>query len=245
MFLGLFVAFLLYMYNVSFFFHSWGNLPSFVHVNIHTSQNKNRDCKRLLGIDIDCKLSFENHISQICSSTRAKIKTVGSIAPYLNKGKRKLLMNAFFKSQFSICPLSWMSHSHALNNKINRFLRTIHNNNTSSFTDLFGIDNSVFLHYRNIQVLSTKLYKFVNGLSLKLHSDCFNLNDIWLCVTVETGPFLFLTSVHCLTWHRVTLPLGTENLGNFAKLYEKLFNTHSLQKSHYTMEATWLFMSPL
>ena len=132
-----------------------------MHVNICTSQNKNRDCKGLLGIDIDCKLSFENHISQICSSARAKIKTIGRIAPYLNKGEKKLLMNAFFKSQFSICPLSWMFHSHALNNKINRLpkrcLRIIHNNNLSSFTDLFGIDNSVSLHHRNIQVLATKL----------------------------------------------------------------------------------------
>ena len=35
-----------------------------MHVNIGTSQIKNSDCKRLLGIDIDCKLNFENHINQ-------------------------------------------------------------------------------------------------------------------------------------------------------------------------------------
>ena len=36
-----------------------------VHVNIGTSPIKNSDCERLLGIDIDYKLSFENHINQI------------------------------------------------------------------------------------------------------------------------------------------------------------------------------------
>ena len=62
-----------------------------VHVNyIGTSQIKNGDCERLLGIDIDCKLSFENHINQICSKARAKIKALAR-----NKRKRKLLMNAF------------------------------------------------------------------------------------------------------------------------------------------------------
>ena len=45
-----------------------------VHVNIGTSQIKNSDCERLLEIDIDCKLSFENHIDKICSKARAKIK---------------------------------------------------------------------------------------------------------------------------------------------------------------------------
>ena len=76
-----------------------------VHVNIGTSQIKNSDCERLLGINIYCKLSFENHINQICSKARAKIKALARIAPFLNKRKRKLLMNAFFKCQFSYCPL--------------------------------------------------------------------------------------------------------------------------------------------
>ena len=91
-----------------------------VHVNIGTSQIKNSDCERLLGIDIDCKLSFENHINQICSKARAKIKALARIAPFLNKRKRKLLMNAFSKSQFRYCPLSWTFHSRTLNNTINR-----------------------------------------------------------------------------------------------------------------------------
>ena len=127
------------------------------HINIDTSQIKNSDCERLLGIDIDYKLSFENYIYQICSKARVKIKALARISPTLNKRKRKLLMNAFFKSQFSYCPLSWMFHSRTLNNKITRLhercLRKIYDDNTSSFTDLLEIDNSVSVHHRNIQVL--------------------------------------------------------------------------------------------
>ena len=59
-----------------------------MHVNIGTSQIKNSDWEKLLGIDIDCKLSFENHINQICSNARAKIKALVRIAPFLNKRKR-------------------------------------------------------------------------------------------------------------------------------------------------------------
>ena len=124
-----------------------------VHVNIGTSQIKNNNCERLLGIDIDCILSFENHINQMCSKARAKIKVLARIAPFLIKRKRKLLMNAFFKSQLYYCPLSWMLHGRTLNNKLNRLhercLRIIYNNNTSSFTDLLEIDDSVSVHHRN------------------------------------------------------------------------------------------------
>ena len=34
--------------------------------------------------------------------------------------KRRILMNAFFKSQFNYYPGIWMFHSRTLNNKINR-----------------------------------------------------------------------------------------------------------------------------
>ena len=57
----------------------------------------------------------------------------------------------------------------------------IYNDSTSSFTDLLEIDNSLSVHHRNIQVLATELYIFVNSLSPKLVSDCWS-------VTLETGP---------------------------------------------------------
>ena len=102
-------------------------------------------------------------------------------------------MNAFFKSQFSYCPLSWMFHSRTLNNKINRLhkecLRMICNDNTSSFTDLLEIYNSVSVHHRNIQVLATELYKFVNGLSPKLVSDSFKLNNLIVYSTRNRSAF--------------------------------------------------------
>ena len=91
-------------------------------------------------------------------------------------------MNAFFKSQFNYCPLSWMFQRRTLNNKINRLhercLRRIYNDNTSSFTNLLKIDNSISAHHRNKQVLATELFKVVNGLSQKLVSNCFKLNNM-------------------------------------------------------------------
>ena len=118
-----------------------------VHVNIGTPQIKNSSCKRLLGIAIYCKLSFKNHINHICTKATANIKSLARIAPFQNKVKSKLLMNAFFKSQLSYCLLSWMYFSRKLNTKINRLhercLRIIYNDNTSSFQrylyNIFGL----------------------------------------------------------------------------------------------------------
>ena len=189
-----------------------------VHVNIGTSHIKYSHNERLLGIDIDCKLSFENHINQICSKAREKIKALARIAPFLNKRKIKLLINAFFKSQFSYCPLSWMFHSRTLNNKINRLhkrcLHITYNHNTSSFTELLEKDNSVSMHHRNIQVLATELYKSVDGY---LVSDCFKLNNMTVYNTRNRSTF-YSRSVR-------TVLHGTESLSHLGpKIWELVPN---------------------
>ena len=45
-----------------------------MHVNIVTLQIKNSSCHRLFGVDMDCQLSFGNHINPICTDLRAKTK---------------------------------------------------------------------------------------------------------------------------------------------------------------------------
>ena len=87
----------------------------------------------------------------------------------MNVSKKRILMNAFFKSQFSYCPLIWMCHSRANNNKINRLhercLRIVFSEKQSSFETLLEKDSSVSIHNRNLQILATEMYKIKNNLS--------------------------------------------------------------------------------
>ena len=80
--------------------------------------------------------------------------------------KKRILMNAFFESEFNCWPVIWMFHNRSLKNKINRLhercLRTIYNNKQSSFEQLLNQDNSVSTHHRNIQTLAMKMYKTVD-----------------------------------------------------------------------------------
>ena len=65
----------------------------------------------------------------------------------MSLSKKKILMNSFFNSQFSYCPLIWMFHSRIMNNKINRLhercMRLIYEDKTSSFEELLEQDKSV------------------------------------------------------------------------------------------------------
>ena len=141
-----------------------------LHVNIGTSQIENSKYEKLLGVNIDSKLSFEKHLNIICGKARAKINALGRVAPFMNIEKRRTIMNAFFNSQFSYCPLIWMFHSRLINNKINRLhercLRIVYSDNQSTFEELLEKDNTVSVHQRNLQFLATELYKVLNVLQI-------------------------------------------------------------------------------
>ena len=62
-----------------------------MNLSILISQIENSSFEWLLGTDIDRKMSFENHINQICTKGKTKIKALAKTIPFLNKGKIKLL----------------------------------------------------------------------------------------------------------------------------------------------------------
>ena len=93
----------------------------------------------------------------------------------------KLIMKAFILSQSNYCPLVWMFHSRELNNRINRIheraLRLAYRVHSSSFHELLIKDGSVTIHNRNLQILVTEIYKFLNGISPKIMGGVFELNE--------------------------------------------------------------------
>ena len=92
---------------------------------------KNTNCEKLLGIKVDSRLNFNEHLDGIIKKASCKIKALSRIIPFTNISKRRILMNSFFNSQFNYCPLVLMFHSHFINNKINRLhervLRIVYN----------------------------------------------------------------------------------------------------------------------
>ena len=102
-------------------------------------------------------------------------------------------MNAFVNAQFSYYPLTWMFHSRKVNNKINklheRYLRIVHNNNTSTYEELLETDNSISDGFRNVQAFSIELYKVVNGFLPDIMEDVFPLNENLCCNTRNKRTF--------------------------------------------------------
>ena len=111
-----------------------------VSMRIVSLETKTVNSEKLLGIKVDNRLNFNEHLDSIIKKASGKINALYRITPFMNISKRRILMNSFFNSQFNYCPLVWMFHSRSINNKINhlheRILRITHNDFNSSFENL-------------------------------------------------------------------------------------------------------------
>ena len=81
---------------------------------------KNSTEEKLFGVKFDSNLSFENHVTSLCTKASHKLHALARISHNVDLNERRNLMKAFITSQFSYCPPIRLFHSRNLNNKINR-----------------------------------------------------------------------------------------------------------------------------
>ena len=161
--------------------HLLSSLDMNTNISLDKCTLQNTKSQKLLGIRIDNKLTFNEHISKLCDKASNKINALARIFPYIPLEQRKILMNSFFLSQFNYCSLVWMNHSRSLNNRINRLheraLRLVYKDFNSTFSELLEIDKSVSIHQRNLQKLALEMFKVKNDLSPEIMKEVFVLND--------------------------------------------------------------------
>ena len=65
---------------------------------------------KLLGINIDRSLKFDFRMLKVCSKANRKLSILSRMFKFLTFEKRRVLIKAYFESQFKYCPLVWMFH---------------------------------------------------------------------------------------------------------------------------------------
>ena len=75
-----------------------------VTVKIEEFDVKNSREEKLLGVKIDSKLSFENHVSSLCKKATQKLHALARVVSFMDLENRKSLRKAFITSQFNYCP---------------------------------------------------------------------------------------------------------------------------------------------
>ena len=136
----------------------------------------------LLGLTIDKKLKFQDHVHSMTKKASSKLAALTRLARFLCFDKKKILMNSFIEQQFtnSSNPLVWMFCIREQNDKINyvhhRALRQVYSDFTSTFAELLHKDNSVTVHQRNIQLVAIEMFKATKEFGPKIVRNLFEFN---------------------------------------------------------------------
>ena len=141
---------------------------SFVYLEEQKELLQSEKIVKLLGVWIDDKMTFENHIKTLLKKGNQKLHALMRVSKYMNEEKLRILMKAFIESQFNYCPLVWMFHSIKLNRRINslheRALRVVYKDPNLTFQQLLEKDNSFTIHEKNLQKLALLMFKVKNNL---------------------------------------------------------------------------------
>ena len=70
------------------------------HVKVGELQIENSQTQKLLGIKIDNKLTFDQHVSDICIKVSGQLHALSRVSQFMPFERRKELLNAFILSQF-------------------------------------------------------------------------------------------------------------------------------------------------
>ena len=162
---------------------------------------------KLLGVEIDYKLTFDSHISNICKIVNNKTNALMRIRSYLDIDSALKIAKAYILSQFNYCNLIWMFCSKTADKKVTRAhkraLRITYQDNFSSYEDLLQRDHHLSIHQRNLQNLMCEVYKSIQKLNPSFMWEFFKLNEI--PYFLRRCPLLELPEAHGRTYGIYTL----------------------------------------
>ena len=118
-------------------------------LNINNIKIRKSSSVTLLGLTIDNRLTFKDHINILCRRDNLKLNALRRIRKYLTAVKAKLLYNAFINSQFNYASIIWMFCHKQDYLKITKIqykaLKIIYNSN-ESYEELLLLNNEESIH---------------------------------------------------------------------------------------------------
>ena len=147
-------------------------------IEINGDVIKMSDTVELLGVIIDSKLRFNEHVKIICQKTNNKVKAFSRAVRYVEPQKASLLYNSFILTNFNYYPLIWIFCGKTTNDKVNsvhkRALRVLLNEYTSSFQELLYRKEEVTIHEENLQKLMLEVYRCMTSANPSFLWELFN-----------------------------------------------------------------------
>jgi hypothetical protein len=153
---------------------------SSVHFNINESVLTPDKTVKLLGVTIDDKLCFDNHISHICQKAGKQINALRRLTNVLNTDSKLKIYDSFIYSNFNYCPVVFNTYSKQHCRKLDKLqqrgLRFVFNDYESDYNELLSNANKPNTIRYFINRTAEQVYKVKNGQSKPIPLDFFKVS---------------------------------------------------------------------
>ena len=94
-------------------------------LQIDSNEIKSKNSVTLLGITIDNRLSFDDHISKLCNKASMQLNVIFRLKKYMTQKELEVVLNGFIDSSFSYSPLLWHFNTKNLLKKLKTYINVV------------------------------------------------------------------------------------------------------------------------
>ena len=117
----------------------------------------------LLGLTIDCKLSFSKHISDICKKAANQLNAIKRFQKHLTNDMKRQVAKAFVMSNFNYCPILWhncgIKAIHMIEKIQERVSRFIYNDYNTDYVVLVETKGESTIYTKRIRLIAQMISK--------------------------------------------------------------------------------------
>ena len=152
-----------------------------ISICINESSLKPESHVKVLGVTLDDRLTFNEHVSVCCNKAARQLNALSRISRYLDTSSCTLLFNSFVKSNFNYCPMVWHFCGKVNDDKIekiqHRALKIIYKDYVSSYGDLMLKANTPTMLNKRLQGILCEVFKSIKGINSKCLNDLFEVKS--------------------------------------------------------------------
>ena len=147
-------------------------------LNIDGNQTVSEKSVKVLGINIDNKLHFDENVSSQCKKASNQHNAKNRLLKYLRFKEKEVFINSFVYANFNCCPLIWHFCSAKSVRKIEQIqtgaLRIAYNDFDSNYKALLDKSSKSTTEVKRLTTLGLKVFKALNSLNPVFMEEIFH-----------------------------------------------------------------------
>ena len=141
-----------------------------------------QDSVELLGIEVDNRLNFDNHIAKLSSNAALQLNALRRLSHSLDYKTKSCVFNSFILSNFNYCPLVWhhcsIQNLRRMEKLQERGLRLILKDNESTYSELLSKAKRNYLYIESLKKIALLVFKSTRNCGPPLINDLFDTKEM-------------------------------------------------------------------